>query len=121
MEGPAIAGPSLFRRRIAMKRIAIFLACSAILVYPAVAAPLSADGLSAIRAGEAPQLTVANRQSVTALSSGNSVEADSVISGNVDFSQNAFSGFSGIGNIVVNTGNNNVIQGTLSVTVVGLP
>lgn len=98
---------------------AIFLM---VLTHAATAAPLlSPEELSGIRAGEAPQLTVANSQTVSASSSANVISAGSLVSGGVSFSQNAFSGFSGIGNIVVNTGNNNAIQGTLSVTVVGAP
>jgi hypothetical protein len=93
-----------------------------VLTQAATASPLlSREELSGIRAGEAPQFTVANSQNVSASSSSNVISAGSLVSGGVSFSQNAFSGFSGIGNIVVNTGNNNAIQGTLSVTVVGAP
>ena len=104
-----------------MNQITLCAALVAILAHPALAAPLSPEDLSDIRAGEAPQLVVANRQTVTALSTDNVISADSVVSGDVGFSQGAFANFNGIGNIVVNTGNNNAIQGTLSVTVVGLP
>lgn len=104
-----------------MKQIILSAALVAALAPPALAETLSAEDLSGIRAGEAPQLVVANRQTVTALSTDNVVSADSIVSGDVNFSQGAFGNFNGIGNIVVNTGNNNAIQGTLSVTVVGLP
>ena len=82
---------------------------------------MSPNELDAVSAGEAPQLLVATRQNVDALSSGNRISADTVTSGNVNFSENSLSGFNGIGNVVVNTGNNNSIQGTLSVTIVTAP
>jgi hypothetical protein len=105
-----------------MKQPALAAVLLAALIQPAMASKLiSLEELSDIRAGEAPQFIVSNSQSVTASSTANVISAGSLISGGVSFSQNAFSGFSGIGNIVVNTGNNNAIQGTLSVTVVGQP
>lgn len=105
-----------------MNRLAFAAALLMTVVQPAMASgPLSLEELSRIHAGEAPQFTVTNNQSVTASSSANVISAGSLISGGVSFSQGAFGGFSGIGNIVVNTGNNNAIQGTLSVTVVGMP
>lgn len=105
-----------------MKLLALAAALLVALIHPAMASKaMSLEELSEIRAGEAPQFTVSNSQSVTASSTANVISAGSLISGGVSFSQNAFSGFSGIGNIVVNTGNNNAIQGTLSVTVVGQP
>jgi hypothetical protein len=107
-----------------MIRYALFMSCIAALAIPAHAEdakPLSLEDLAAISGGAAPQVTVASRQAVDALSAGNNVSADQVVSGGVSFSQGAFTNFNGIGNVVVNTGNNNAIQGTLSVTVVGLP
>jgi N-acetylglutamate synthase/N-acetylornithine aminotransferase len=105
-----------------MKQLALAAALLAALIQPVMASsPMSLEELSGIRAGEAPQFTVSNNQNVTASSTANVISAGSLTSGGVSFSQNAFSGFSGIGNIVVNTGNNNAIQGTLSVTVVGQP
>lgn len=105
-----------------MNRPAFAAALLMTVIQPAMASgPLSLEELSGIRAGEAPQFTVTNNQSVTASSTANVISAGSLVSGGVSFSQSAFSGFSGIGNIVVNTGNNNAIQGTLSVTVVGMP
>jgi hypothetical protein len=57
-------------------------------------------------------------QNLSATNSGNSVEADSVTTGDIVLSADSFSGFSGIGNFVMNTGNNNNLQGTVSVVVV---
>ena len=94
----------------------------AALALPAHAAePLALDQLQAITAGEEHQTTVTTRQTVDAFSGNNEITAGTVTSGDVGFSSGAFSGFNGIGNVVVNTGNNNAIQGTLSVTLVGVP
>ncbi len=45
----------------------------------------------------------------------------SVTSGAVNFSDNALSGFRGIGNFVVNTGANNTLQGAINISVVTTP
>jgi hypothetical protein len=61
-------------------------------------------------------------QTLTAINGGNTVNAGGDINnGPVSLSANAFSGFAGIGNFVINTGNNNNLQGTLSVTIVMAP
>jgi hypothetical protein len=56
-------------------------------------------------------------QNLSAVNSG-SVSADQLTTGNVTLQSNAFSGFSGVGNFVINTGNNNNLQGSLSVTII---
>jgi len=60
-------------------------------------------------------------QNVTASSTGATLTAGTVTTGTVDFTDNAFDNFNGIGNVVVNTGNNNIIQGSLQVYMVGTP
>jgi hypothetical protein len=62
-----------------------------------------------------------SNQTVTATNSGNTITADNVETGDVVLGANAFSGFSGIGNFVMNTGNNNNLQGTVSVIVIVPP
>jgi hypothetical protein len=62
-----------------------------------------------------------SEQQLTAIDTGNSVKADSVVNGSVNLSPGAFSGFSGLGNFVINTGNNNTLQGTMSVNIVMTP
>jgi len=57
-------------------------------------------------------------QDLTAVNSGNQVNADAVTSGAISFSDGALSNFAGIGNFVINTGHNNNLQGSLSVTIV---
>ncbi len=56
-------------------------------------------------------------QNLEATVTDNSISANTVTSGAVNFGSNALN-FNGIGNFVVNTGNNNVLQGSLSVTVI---
>jgi hypothetical protein len=84
-------------------------------------APMSDQDLAGISGGAAPQIQALTRQNLTAAVSGNSLNAETIESGAINFSANALSGFNGIGNFVINTGNNNVLQGSLSVTIVTAP
>jgi hypothetical protein len=78
---------------------------------------LSASELQALSGGANRTDMAVSSQTLSALNSGNQVNADSVQTGNVTLSPGAFNGFNGVGNFVFNTGNNNNLQGTLSVTV----
>ena len=82
---------------------------------PALPAAVSSDELASMSGGTAVAVT---NQNLTAVNSGNTVSAQSLTTGDVTLQSNAFSGFSGIGNFVINTGNNNNLQGSLSVTVI---
>lgn len=87
------------------------------------AAPVSEDELDETRGG-ANYLFVTETQTtqvLTAASTGNSVNGQTVDSGAISIGGDAFRGFSGIGNFVVNTGHNNVLQGSLSVQVALVP
>lgn len=77
------------------------------------AAPINEDELGAISGGEGVVVEALSNQQLTASNSG-SVDANQVVTGNVDFSTGAYSG---IGNFVVNTGNNNNLQGVISVNI----
>lgn len=57
-------------------------------------------------------------QELTAVSSGNSIVANTVGSGSISLQGNAFSAFNGVGNIMMNTGHNNNLQSSMSVTVI---
>ncbi len=83
------------------------------------AKPISDADLQQLSGGQA--IAVINDQQLTALNSGNSVNAFSVTNGPVSLNAGAFSGFSGLGNFVINTGNNNNLQGTMSVNIVMTP
>lgn len=82
---------------------------------------LSASDLAELSGGASPSGMAISNQTLTALNSGNSVNANSVVTGDVTLQSGAFNGFNGVGNFVFNTGNNNNLQGTLSVTILTPP
>src|ERR1043165_2190740 len=82
----------------------------------AASVALSAEELRAISGGEEVKVDVLTHQSLNAAVSENSITAHTVESGDVSFAPNPLN-FNGIGNFVVNPGNNNAIQGSLSVTI----
>jgi hypothetical protein len=57
-------------------------------------------------------------QSLSAVNTGNTINATSLVSGAISLTDSALSGFSGVGNFLMNTGANNNLQSTMSVTVV---
>lgn len=84
-------------------------------------APMDLRELSAISGGTGVTVSVLSNQQLTATTSGNSIEAGSVVSGAVNFSPSALNGFSGVGNFVVNTGANNTLQGAINISIVTAP
>lgn len=78
--------------------------------------PMGEADLGAISAGQGVVVEALSNQQLSASNSG-SVEANQVATGNVDFSTGDYSG---IGNFVVNTGNNNNLQGVISVNIATL-
>lgn len=117
-------------KRGALLLTAFLLTASAVRAEPAAgpvppATPigdtLDLQALDQISGGESVKVSVISDQTLSATSSGNSINADTVLSGGVNFAAGAFSGFNGVGNFVINTGNNNTLQGSLSVNVVALP
>ncbi len=68
--------------------------------------------------GRGVTATALSTQDLTAVNSGNTVRADVVGSGPISLQGNALGGFSGVGNFVMNTGHNNNLQSSLSVTIV---
>jgi hypothetical protein len=78
---------------------------------------VSSQDLAGMSGGANTAVALTN-QSLNAVNSGNTLTADSLTTGDVTLQSNAFSGFNGIGNFVFNTGNNNNVQGTLSVTII---
>lgn len=85
---------------------------------PVVMAPADLDSVSA---GESASVNVLTNQQLTASNSGNSVNAQSVVNGAISLSGSALNGYSGVGNFVMNTGNNNNVQGSVSVTIASGP
>jgi hypothetical protein len=122
--------PPVFSLEAPMKRkLALFLRISVGLIalptLPAsaggkIALPpaLSISDLSGMSGGASPTGVAITNQSLSAVNVGNQVNADSLVTGNVTLQSGAFSGFNGVGNFVFNTGNNNNVQGTLSVTII---
>lgn len=81
--------------------------------------PVSDAELQDLSGGQA---VAVNEQQLKAMTTDNSVNAlGSVTNGPVNLSANAFSGFSGLGNFVINTGNNNTLQGSMSVNITMTP
>ena len=80
------------------------------------AAPIGETELGAISGGQGVVVEALSNQQLSASNSG-SIAADQVATGNVDFSTGDYSG---IGNFVVNTGNNNNLQGVISVNIATL-
>ncbi|MFC3076722.1 hypothetical protein ACFODL_01335 [Phenylobacterium terrae] len=76
--------------------------------------------LSAYNGGQDAGVQVQATQTLTATASGNSIGGD-LLSGDVNFSDGALDNFSGVGNVVINTGANSNLQGSVLVTVVGGP
>jgi hypothetical protein len=87
----------------------------------ALPAPISSEELSTMSGGASPTGLAVTTQTLSALNANNSVSADTVVTGQVSLQPGTFSGFNGIGNFVFNTGNNNNVQGTLSVTILTPP
>ena len=81
---------------------------------------LSLEELGELRGGEAVVIQHTT-QTLTATNSGNSVTADTIGSGAVNLGANAFNGYDGIGNFVINTGHNNNLQGSISVSIAMSP
>ena len=81
---------------------------------------LSLEELSELRGGEAIVIQYTT-QTLTAVNAGNSVNGDTIGSGAVNLGSGAFNGYDGIGNFVINTGHNNNLQGSISVSIAMTP
>ena len=89
---------------------------------PAPAQPGSDAALGDLAGRGADNVSVAlTEQSLSALNTGNTIQAGSVTSGAISLQDNALSGFSGISNVMMNTGHNNNLQSNMSVTVIITP
>lgn len=91
---------------------------------PFASAPrLGGEDLTTVRAGQQQTTIYAaiSDQTLAAENHGNTVAAGTINNGAINFNSGALQGFSGLGNFVINTGNNNTLQGSLSVTVLMVP
>jgi hypothetical protein len=82
---------------------------------------LSTEDMDALAGGTGVDIVMITDQTLTALNSGNTVIGETVDSGQVNLGSGAFSGYSGLGNFVINTGHNNNLQSSMSVSVVLAP
>jgi hypothetical protein len=88
---------------------------------PSQPVPLALDELGDVSAGAGTITNVVSSQDLTATNSGNTITAGTVQNGDINFSGDALTGFSGVGNFVSNTGNNNNLQGSISINIIGAP
>jgi hypothetical protein len=85
---------------------------------PVLPQPLTASDLAQMSGGASPTGIAITTQDLSASNSDNSLTANSVVTGNINVPASAFNGYNGVGNFVFNTGNNNNVQGSLSITIV---
>ena len=78
---------------------------------------LSADELEELSGGTGVPNSLITGQTLTAINTGNTVTGVTVGSGEINIGANAFSGFDGVGNFVLNTGHNNNLQSSLNVSI----
>lgn len=88
---------------------------------PAADEIMSSDDLSNLSGGTGVTIAAITEQTLNAINTGNSVNGETVTSGQVNIGANAFSGFDGVGNFVINTGHNNNLQSSMNVTVILAP
>jgi hypothetical protein len=82
---------------------------------------LSTEDMDALAGGTGVDIVMITDQTLTAVNTGNTVIGETIGSGQVNLGSGAFSGYSGLGNFVINTGHNNNLQSSMSVSVVLAP
>jgi hypothetical protein len=82
---------------------------------------LSLEDMDALAGGTGVDIVMITDQTLGAINSGNTVSGDVVGSGEVSLGSGAFSGYSGLGNFVINTGHNNNLQSSMNVSIVLAP
>ena len=85
---------------------------------PAAIQPLDLEELHDLNGRQGVVVVIASDQLLKATNSGNSVNANTVTTGGMRIDANAFSGFNGVGNFVMNSGNNNNLQGAITINIV---
>lgn len=84
-------------------------------------ARLTGPEMADVRGGQVPAVSVLSRQQLDGATTGNSIQAGSIVAGAVSFSSNALQNYSGVGNFVINTGANNTLQGSISISILTQP
>ncbi|MBX3509804.1 MAG: hypothetical protein KF700_01295 [Hyphomonadaceae bacterium] len=82
---------------------------------------LSQEDLQALAGGTGITTAVITEQTLSAFNGGNTVRGEVVGSGQINIGANAFSGYSGVGNFVLNTGHNNNLQSSMNVSILLAP
>lgn len=89
-----------------------------IVIDPPGPAALDDRALQALNGREGVTVVIAaSEQWLHAVNSGNSVNGQTVGSGDIVIGPGAFSGFNGIGNFVINSGHNNNLQGAITINI----
>lgn len=115
LKGIALAGGLAYASAVAAEEITAQAAPSS------AADVLSAEDMDALSGGTGVEVVTITDQTLSAINQGNVIVGDRVGSGNASIGANAFSGYSGLGNFVINTGHNNNLQSSMSVSVVLTP
>jgi hypothetical protein len=82
---------------------------------------LTSEEMQGLAGGTGVEVHVVTEGTLGAVNSGNSVNGDVVGSGQIDIGANAFAGYSGLGNFVINSGHNNNLQSSMNVSIVLAP
>lgn len=81
-------------------------------------APLALDELADLHGKQGVTTNnILSSQELTAISQGNTINANTVTAGQISIGPGAFDGFAGVGNFVINSGQNNNLQGALTVNI----
>lgn len=83
------------------------------------ATALNVGELSDLNGRQGSTSTILSDQDLTAINRGNSITAQTVNNGAITLGSGAFEGFAGVGNFVINSGNNNNLQGALTINIIG--
>ena len=85
---------------------------------PKTATPLALDELADLHGKQGvTNNNILSSQELTAISQGNTINANTVTAGQISIGPGAFDGFAGVGNFVINSGQNNNLQGALTVNI----
>lgn len=82
---------------------------------------LSLDDMESLAGGTGVDVHVITTSVLDAVNNGNTVTGDVVGSGQVNIATDAFAGYSGLGNFVINTGHNNNLQSSMNVSIALAP
>ncbi|RZJ02064.1 MAG: hypothetical protein EON90_00245 [Brevundimonas sp.] len=86
---------------------------------PPMLQALDVGELSDLNGRQGSTSTILSDQDLTAINRGNSITANTVNTGPITLGPGAFEGFAGVGNFVINSGNNNNLQGALTINIMG--